>query len=184
MRPLTTNKPFKHVLAIVVLLIGLGAISSCDNTAVQEEEFTGNETTYTLFQGSEFEINGTITFREKVDGSTTAIVELNGTEGDLLHPVHLHIGDISADGDIAALLNPVIGNSGISETEITILADESRITYQQLITLDASIKVHLADFGDGANVVLAGGNIGVAHERNPSQGRFTGKIPVCKSDFD
>ena len=71
---------------------------------------------------------------------------MSGTEGNIKHPVHLHLSNISTpDASVSALLNPVLGQTGISETSLTILADESSITYQQLIQMDACIKVHLSD---------------------------------------
>lgn len=120
-----------------------------------------------------------MTFKEKKDGSTLVRVELSGTEGDILHPVHLHLGDITTpDSEVAALLTPVTGSTGISETALKILADESTITYAQLLKLTASIKVHLAATGPDKNIILAAGNIGEASARDLASGR-TG-VALCK----
>jgi hypothetical protein len=143
-------------------------------------EFTGTESTYSLAQSSQFAISGTITFRERKDGKITAAVQLAGTEGNVLHPVHLHLGNISKPGaDIALLLNPVHGQSGKSETTFDKLADESTIDYASLQLLDACVKIHLGDVGADRDVILAAGNIGASFAA-VSGGRFG--VAACKSE--
>ena len=91
------------------------------------------------------------------------------------------MGDIATDAaPIAALLSPVLGSTGTSETHLTNLADESTITYKQLIGLNACIKVHLSDAGPDQNVILAAGNIGVAAAKESANGRVA--IGTCKSE--
>ena len=153
-------------------------IAACQDSETAKKEFTGNEATYALSPGSDYAIDGTVTFKEKTDGSTLVILQLNGTEGALQHPVHLHAGDISTpDADIAALLNPVAGSTGRSETILRALSDESSINYSQLLGLDACIKVHLAAAGPDKDIILAGGNIG---KDASASGRL--KFGVCKSE--
>src|ERR1043165_9719466 len=92
-------------------------VLACQDSDEAKSEFTGNESTYALAAGSQYNISGTVTFREKLDGSTLITVELDGTSGTLQHPVRLHLGNISQDGaDVAALLTPVAGSTGKSET--------------------------------------------------------------------
>jgi hypothetical protein len=166
----------KRLLAAFTLLV---VFFACQENEVANE-FTGNETTYELIQGSTYSVNGFITFREKTDGSTDVKVELSGTEGSIEHPVHLHLGNVSTpDADVAALLNPVIGNTGISETHLDKLADESSISYQQLLELNACIKIHLSASGTNKTIILAAGNIGSAKTDEPSSGRSLG-VAICK----
>lgn len=161
------------LLPVVVFL------SACQENEPVQNDLTGNETTYALHSGSEYPVNGTVTFKELKDGSTRITVALSGTEGNIKHPVHLHLGNIATpDADVAALLNPVPGQTGISETTLKQLADESPITYQQLVQLDACIKVHLAESGPDKNIILAGGNIGTATSDDSSVGRLG--MRVCK----
>lgn len=165
-------------LIVVAIMVALVA---CQENDSAKSEFTGNEITYPLQAGSSYPVNGHVTFKEKLDGSAVIRVELSGTAGDILHPVHLHIGNISSpDADVAALLNPVDGNHGISETTISHLADESQITYTGLLELNACIKVHLSASGPEKNIILAGGNIGVASADNSTGGRSG--FAVCKSE--
>jgi hypothetical protein len=166
----------------VVLMIGvLSSIMACqDNTYLSKSDLTGKELVYTLEAGSVYNISGVVSFKEKKDGSTLVSILLNGTENGGLHPVHLHIGNIATpDAAIAAILNPVSGSSGKSETHLTNLADESTITFNDLKTWNACIKVHLSEAGPNSNIILSGGNIGQA--ANASQaGRLN--MAVCKSE--
>jgi len=166
----------KKVIAGLIFLVAMG----CQENEAVVDDFTGNEVVYPLQSGSVYPISGTVTLKEKKDGFTVAIVELTGTEGNIQHPVHLHLGDISAPGaDVAALLNPVMGTTGKSETLINRMADETTITYAQLVALDACIKIHLADSGPDRDIILAGGNIGIA-----SNARLDGRVGfgICKSE--
>lgn len=156
----------------------LALFVACQETEKNGSDFTGNESVYPLMAGSGYPIDGTVTFKEKKDGTALIIVALSGTEGELRHPVHLHLGNISApDADVAALLNPVRGTTGISETHLHMMADETPITHRQLLELNASVKVHLSDAGHDRDIILAAGNIGVASADDMANGR-TG-VAVC-----
>jgi hypothetical protein len=144
-------------------------------------EFTGNEVTYDLQSASEFNISGTVTLKEKTDGSTLVVVKVTGTSGESKLPVHLHLGDITTPAaDVAALLSPVNAKSGTSETTLKKLADESDVSYSDLIKLNACIKIHLSDVGPERDIILAGGNIGASMIKSIENGR-TGFVP-CKSE--
>lgn len=126
-------------------------------------EFTGNETTYSLQQSSQFAVSGTITFKERKDGKVAASIQLCGTEGEVKHPIHLHLGNIAQPGaNVALLMVHVAGKTGKSVTIFSTLADESSVDYQRLIYLQACIKIHLGDTGSDRDVILASGNIGSA----------------------
>jgi hypothetical protein len=162
-------------------VIGGILLLACQEDDRVNQEYTGNETVYSLQQGSAYTVDGTVTFKEKKDGSTVVVVALSGTEGNIEHPVHLHLGNISAPGaDVAALLSPVIGKSGMSETTLDQLSDETRVTYKELIKMNACIKVHLAASGPDRDIILAGGNVGSAAVIDALSGRSG--IGVCKSE--
>lgn len=165
----------KKILAGVVLSI---FVLGCQENELVATDFTGNETVYALEAGPVYPISGTATFKEKKDGSTVIRIDLSGTEGNTQHPVHLHLGSVSTpDADVAALLSPIAGLTGKSETAINMLADETSITYQQLIRLGACIKIHLAVSGPEKNIILAAGNIG-----SSVSARMSGEFAVCKSE--
>ena len=165
----------KKVIAGMILVLFFGCQ---DNDVRVSTDFTGNETVYALQAGSVYPISGTATFKEKKDGSTVVVVTLSGTEGDIQHPVHLHLGNVgSPDAAVAALLTSVTGSTGKSETTLTMLADETVVTYADLISLGACIKVHLAESGPERDIILAAGNIG-----SSMSAKSSGEIAVCKSE--
>lgn len=166
----------RKTLAGLALLLFAG----CQENESIKDDFTGNEAVYSLQSGSIYDVSGSAIFKERKDGNTTILIELTGTEGNIEHPVHLHLGDITAPGaDVALLLNPVFGSNGKSETTVTMMADETFITYAQLMDLNACIKVHLASSGPDRDIILAAGNIG-----NSVGARISGneEIGICKSE--
>lgn len=169
-------KGIASILLAVVLL-------SCQQEPEAVSEFTGNEFSYELVAGSEYNVNGTISFRERVDGFTTVLISLNGTDGTAKHPVHLHLGTLSTpQADVAALLSPVAAASGKSETLLQRLADDTPILYKNISKLEACIKIHMSDSGPDRDIILAGGNIGESYVKELSNpGRKSG-IAVCRSN--
>ena len=165
---------------IIVFLLVIIILSSCQESAVTESEFTGREIVYAIQPGSQYAISGTVTFKERKIGNTLVLLSLTGTEGKIQHPVHLHLGDISTPAaEISAVLNPVLGETGKSETILAQLADESSVSYQDLIEMEASIKVHLAESGPDRDIILAGGNVGELG-KSISSGRTI--FGICKSN--
>lgn len=164
---------------IAIVLCGMIWVSCQESESISD--FTGNEITYSLQSGSQYSVSGTATIKERRDGSSTVLVSLSGTSGDSKLPVHLHLGDITTPGaDVAALLSPVNSKTGISETTLTQLANETSISYTELVKLEACLKVHLSDTGAERDIILAGGNIGESAVKATSSGRAT--LGVCKSE--
>lgn len=159
----------------------LALVAMACQEAEMDSPFTGNETVYDLQAGSDYPVSGTATVKERKDGYATIVISLTGTAGTAKHPAHLHRGTLATPGaEVAALLSPVDAATGTSETLLTQLADETPVSYTSLIEMEACIKVHLSDTGDGRNVVLAGGNIGVSFTRSASGGRQG--MALCKSE--
>ena len=166
--------------SLLFLFLIISLLSCEEGEKSLTSNLTGNEVVYSLVQGSEYDISGNITFKEKKDGSTLVDVALSGTEGELYHPVHLHIGDISIeDADLAAQLNPVYGKTGVSSTNLKMLADESIVTYNDLKNFTGCIKIHLSSAGPERDIILAAGNIGKL-STGISGGRLS--IATCKSE--
>src|SRR4051812_8558739 len=116
----------KIIAAMAFALITWGCQEK--ETVKKDNDYSGNESTYPLQAGSTYAVSGTVTFKERVDGTAQIVIQVSGTEGTARFPVHLHLGNISKDGaSLAALLNPVLGSTGNSETHLTNLADESAI---------------------------------------------------------
>lgn len=157
-----------------------GFLFSCQEN-MNTNDFTGNEFTYDLQSASQYNVSGIVTFKEKRDGSTQVVIQLTGTSGDSKLPVHLHLGDISTPAaDVAALLSPVNANTGTSQTILKQLADESEVSFTDLINLNACIKIHLSDVGPERDIILAGGNIGESASKGITSGKIG--IGICKSE--
>jgi hypothetical protein len=174
---ISNSRVMKKLIAIA--LCGVAWVSCQESESISD--FTGNEITYSLQAGSQYNVSGSVTIKERRDGTSTVLVSLTGTSGDTKLPVHLHLGDITTpDADIAALLSPVNSKTGLSETKLTQLANETSILYSELINLEACLKVHLSDTGAERDIILAGGNIGESSAKAISSGRTT--VGVCKSE--
>jgi hypothetical protein len=161
--------------------IGLVILQACQNNPdpqqTPQDILTGNQVSYELFPGSEFQHSGLITFHEMKSGYTMISIDLDGPEVNATYPVHLHYGPFADDADIAALLISVDSRTGVSEPELSELANFTQITYKDLLEFDGHIKIH---FDDQLNqdVILAYASIGV----NPNQ-RINGRVATCKSSF-
>jgi hypothetical protein len=158
-------------------LIAFAVLIGCQKSEVVSP-YTGNQASYGLVQVSSYPVSGTVTFKERKDGATTILLKLQGTDGSNQLPVHLHLGDMSTNApDIAALLNPADAKTGVSETIITQLANETKVSYRDLIKLSAYINVHASISGPESAVVLAAGNIGV----NGTKSIPNGRVGICTS---
>jgi hypothetical protein len=165
----------------IAILLVIAALTACQSNETSiDTNLTGNETVYTLYQGSDYNVSGTVTFQETVSKSTIVEIVLLGTEDGQLHPTHLHFDDIAGNGEIAAVLNPVEGVTGTSTTTLEFFRDMTPVTYAQILEMEGSVKVHLSDTEPGKHVILAGGNIGISDDKNNPFGRIT--ISVCKSN--
>lgn len=161
---LSTKRKMKPLYFIFVVVI----LTNCQKTEVTTV-YTGNQATYGLVQTSQYPVSGTVTFKERKDSSTTISVQLKGTNGTERLPVHLHLGDMASNNaTVAALLSPANAASGESETVISHLADEKKVTYRNLLKLSAYINVHASNSGPQSKVILAAGNIGVSGTKSSS----------------
>jgi hypothetical protein len=178
---LTLDKTVKGMKKLIYTILAGSLLLACqDKESAEPGDLTGRESVYALSAGSDYPVSGTVTFKEKKDGSAQVTVALTGTDGNLQMPVHLHMGNMAApDAEVAALLTPVASKTGLSQGILSKLADETPITYEQLITLNACIKVHLAESGPDKNTIIAVGDIGKAVQ-SASSGRLG--VSVCKSE--
>jgi len=158
-------------------LIAIVVLAGCQKNDVVSE-FTGNQASYGLTQASQYPVSGTVTFKERKDGATTVLIQLKGTDGTTQLPVHLHMGDVTSNGaEVAAILTPAYGKTGVSETLISQLADQTKVSYRDLLKISAYINVHASVSGPESAVILAAGNIGVNGTKTSSSSR----IGVCSN---
>jgi hypothetical protein len=156
-------------------------IFSCGSDSEENNIYTGETITYSLFSGSEVGSAGQVEFRERTDGAVDVIVTLDFFTGGGKYPVHLHYGDLSnPDAPQATLLSDFDGNTGKSVTTISVLADETPFTFQNVKNFDGSIKMHLANTGADYDVIISAGNIG----SNESKGFNLESIANCGQEVE
>ena len=104
------------------------------------------------------DVSGTVTF-EKVSASETRVtIELTGTPAGGMHPAHIHIGSNPPGGGIYISLNDVDGDTGESATLVTQTDAAAAITFEELISYDGYVNVHLSS--DMLATVVATGETG------------------------
>lgn len=123
-----------------------------------QNKLTGDEEVYNLLENSGSGVSGTVTFSERKNGETLISISLSGTNQGNMHPTHIHQNSTSEGGGILLDLNDVIGDTGVSRTQVVTLNDGTPITYDNLITLNGHINVHLSS--ESLSTILSRGNIG------------------------
>lgn len=118
---------------------------------------TTNTFSYPLNEVDVSDISGTITFTERVNGEALAEISLVGSPEGGVHPAHIHSGSVAtAPGAIAFTFNPVV--SRISKTNVAKLDDGSPFGYDDVLSVNGYVNVHLSATNLG--IILAQGNIG------------------------
>lgn len=125
---------------------------------IGSNELTGESYSYDLGAKAIATIDGTVTFKQRKDGTALAVVELNGTSSGGAHPGHIHDNAAIESGGIAVTLNDVDGATGVGMTSIRMKDDGTAITYEELLDYNGYINIHnsAADLG----TLIAQGDIG------------------------
>ena len=132
---------------------------------IGQNELTGETKTYDLEEKDVAGINGIAKFAERANGTTLVTIELVGTPAGGSHPAHIHENDAATGGPIIVGLNPVNGDTGISRTQVSQLVGGASVSYDDFLTIDAYINVHLS--ADNLATIVAQGNIG-SNEGTPT----------------
>lgn len=103
-------------------------------------------------------ISGTATFYKRVNGTALAVLNIQNTPLNGVHPAHIHNNDAATGGGIAFTFNAVDGNTGLSSTQVETLDDNTAITYDDILTFNGYINVHLSAAQLGT--IVSQGNIG------------------------
>ena len=121
-------------------------------------QLTGDTKQFALSSKSNAAISGTVTFSKRDDNATLITVQLSGTSSGGSHPAHIHASTAAEGGAILLDLIAIDGTTGKSETAVKALNDGSLISYDQLISMDGYVNVHLSS-GD-LGTLIAQGDIG------------------------
>ena len=147
-------KIFKNYLFI--FLAATAMMVGCDS----EDEITptGNSITYVLAERSNSGVSGTAELIENSDNTITVNLDLSGTPDGGMHPAHIHFNSAAESGGIAISLGMVNGNTGESSVTFSTLDDGTPISYDELLTFDGYINVHLSE--SEMETIVAQGDIG------------------------
>jgi len=121
-------------------------------------QFTGESKTYDLEERAVDGISGEVTFQERKNGNALATIDLNGTANGGVHPAHIHMNSAAESGGILLTLAPVDGATGESKTEIKTADDGTEFNYNDVLTANAYINVHLS--ATDLATIVAQGDIG------------------------
>ncbi|SHN12188.1 hypothetical protein SAMN04488057_10764 [Cyclobacterium lianum] len=133
------------------------------STIVAQGDIGGNELTgmskmYPLNELAVPGIEGSITFEERKNGFSLATIMLNNTPDGGIHPAHIHANSAAEGGGIIVSFNPVDGTSGMSMTTIRALDNGEALTYEEILSIDGYVNVHLSM--DNLGTIVAQGDIG------------------------
>lgn len=159
------------------LILFISCFVACnDDDSALENDLTGRVLVYDLLSGSDYNVDGTISFEEKKEGGLRATISIGATGESILHPAHIHYGAYAKDAEMATMLKPVDGQTGKSITDIDMLADGTRFDFEILKEFDGHVKIH-GDDGPNKDLILAYGNIG------KNQDALSGKASASISLF-
>ncbi len=139
-------------------------LSASDDTVIAQGDIginglTGESVVYVLNEVDVPEVQGTATFFKRESGEALAVLELENTMAGDLHPAHIHANDIVTTGAVLFTFNPVDGESGMSQTNVTQLDDATPFGYDDVLQLNGYINVH--ESAANLTTIIAQGNIGV-----------------------
>ncbi|MGB3182700.1 MAG: CHRD domain-containing protein [Cyclobacteriaceae bacterium] len=147
---------------IAILLILPFVFASCDSDDDVDDgsgtnDLTGNLEIYNLDERNDSGVSGTVTFAEATNGSTVITIDLTGTSDGNSHPAHIHMNTAAEGGDIVVSLTDVDGDDGESVTVVAQTDAGNSLSYNDLITYDGYVNVHLSS---SDLMVVAQGDIG------------------------
>ncbi len=125
---------------------------------IGKNDLTSESKVYTLAEKDVVGISGTATFYKRIDGSALAVLNIMNTPVGGMHPAHIHENDAATGGPIAFSFSPVNGDTGMSMSQVETLDDGTAITYDEILSFDGYINVHLN--ASQLGTIVAQGNVG------------------------
>ncbi|MBT0810468.1 hypothetical protein KIH41_04155 [Litoribacter ruber] len=162
-------KALLNPLTLLVVIIGCLVSVGCsdDDDAPREEAKI-----YTLNALPGFNNPGNVIFQKDGSNATLVTIQLEGTEDGAIHPAHIHANSVAEGGPIVVDLTSVDGSTGRSQTRVTMFDNGTPVTYEELITYNGHVNVHLSM--EDLATLIAEGNIGSNAPSAPSPPNGTG----------
>ena len=172
------------VTTLFIFFLGI-VLLGCQNEATSE--FTSNEISIPMIGG---QVNGNstsgiLTIKERIAGTAQIEIIVQHVLPNAVHPIHLHYGSLEDDGNVATLLNELreVNGTGRSVTLLTTLENGQAITYQDLVNMDGSIKIHFEASGPLENALIASTNIGINQTENGAYLEGSKSITECNDRY-
>jgi hypothetical protein len=125
---------------------------------IGQNELTGESKSYELEERAVAGISGSVLFEERLNGEALATISLEGTPDGGEHPAHIHMNTAVEGGGILYTFNPVNGTTGMSQSNVATLDDDTEFSYADVLDVDGYVNVHLSA-GD-LGTIVAQGDIG------------------------
>ena len=125
---------------------------------IGQNELTGESINYNLSEVDVTGISGTATFFQRTNGEALAVIVLENTPVDGMHPAYMYANDVDTGGSVMFTFNPIDGNTGVSQTNLAALDDDTVFGFEDVSDVNGHIKVHLSS--TQLATIVAQGNIG------------------------
>lgn len=129
------KKSSSFLLLLTVVLV-LGSCKKDDNG---DDSDVLQSKMYDLKAVDGSNITGTATFTEDIDGTTTVLIKLEGSN-TTEHPAFIRYNDAAQGGDVAITLKEC--TCSVSETVVSELDNGESINFDGLLQLDGHITIH------------------------------------------
>jgi len=125
---------------------------------IGQNELTGQSKSYGLGPVTDPNISGEVIFNERANGTALAELSLIGPVDGIVFESHIHMNSAAEGGGIAFFFNDIDGSiSSSSVTQVEALEDGSSFNYNDILTYDGYVNVHLKS---DLSVLYAQGDIG------------------------
>ena len=157
-KPKTMRTLLRIFLMSSLIASGMVYLSGCKDDDDPQPQLTGDSETYDLAEVSGSGVSGTVTFAQRDDDQVLITIQLMGTQSGASHPAHIHANSAAEGGGIVLDLTDVNGADGKSETVVNALNDGTALTYEDLLSFDGHVNVHMSSVDLGT--LIAQGDIG------------------------
>ena len=148
---------FKCLMICSLLALSLLYLTGCSEDD-PGPQLTGDSKTYELGPVSNPAISGSVTFAKRDDNGVLITIQLTGTQSGGTHPAHIHANTAAESGGIVLDLMDINGANGKSETVVKALNDDTPVTYDDLLSFDGYVNVHVS--ASNLGMLVAQGDIG------------------------
>lgn len=144
-----TNRKVSLLLACTLVF------ASCDSDDDMDPEFQGETKEYALQPVANSSVEGTVTFIENENSTTTVEIELDGTEDGESYSPRLLYGNAVDGGELAVAFEEIEGDPGTISISISKLDDNTVVSYEDLVELDGHIVIYLVETDTETSVAVA-----------------------------